>query len=492
MKTVEILYQAFRVRYSLNQLQQLLDRGCRIALLGPGNAVETLKGFLGDPVTPMGGGDPTEDLIELSWELGEEDLKELRTCDACLVFFPEGPPEVDLLQELAGKIPIHVKTLWMCHTDQPKGGTYHEKDLTLPTIQALPKEKARQRFLKLLVVGLPQVVVILARNWTNVRTVFCKTLTRRTALRNGVRAGLSSLPLRNVPVVGPVLAMLATSAETMMLTSSQLRLSFVIAAAHNRPLDFFDRISELWPIVGTAYGFRGVSRTLVKMLPNVGAGLKASIAFTGTYAIGEACRRYYEYGQPTSDEVRRELIRRSHEDGAKEAQRLLRKIWAGQSLEEIEEEEEGAELVDLVDELPDLPAEIDPEDEANAALEPTVEMDAVVVKDEPKVKEEPKAKDEPKAKAEPKDSSEKPAEAKKVEPSEKKAKPDKGDSSDKKEKSDAPESADSSTASKSKSKSKTKARSKSKRKSGRKKSSSKSENAKKKSSSKSRSKKKSE
>ena len=101
--------------------------------------------------------------------------------------------------------------------------------------------------------------------------------------------------------------MLATSAETMMLTSSQLRLSFVIAAAHNRPLDFFDRISELWPIIGSAFGFRGVSRALVKRLPHFTPGLKAGIAFSGTYGIGEACRLYYEHGQPDSEEVRREL-----------------------------------------------------------------------------------------------------------------------------------------------------------------------------------------
>lgn len=407
MKTLEILYQAFRVRYSLNQLQQILDRGCRVALMGPGDAVEILRSFLGDSVPNLGGGDPSEDLVDLPWELSDNDRKELSTCDACLVLFPEGPPEVDTLQELAGKIPIHVKTLWMCHSDQPKSGTYHEKDLTLPTVQALPQGKEKQRFLKLLVVGLPQVVVILARNWTNVRGVFCKTLTRRTALRNGVRSGLSSLPLRSVPVIGPVLAMLATSAETMMLTSSQLRLSFVIAAAHNRPLDFFDRIAELWPIVGSAYGFRGVSRTLVKMLPTAKAGLKASIAFSGTYAIGEASRRYYEYGQPTSDEVRREIVRRSHEDGAKEAQRLLRKIWSGQSIEEIEDEEDGAELIDVVDKLtqaktdevlPEPPKELDPDDEDNAALEPTVEMDAIVVEDDaPPSKAEP-SKDEGKSK----------------------------------------------------------------------------------------------
>lgn len=393
MKTLEILYQAFRVRYSLNQLQQLLDRGCRVALLGPGDAVDILKGYLGDPVTTIGGGDPAEDLIELSWELTEEEQTELRTCDACLILFPEGPPEVDELSELAEKIPIHVKSLWICLTEHEKGGVYHENDLTLPTIQALSKQKAKKRFLKLLFLRLPQIVIILARNWTDVRSTYCKTLTRRTALRNGIRSSISSLPLRNLPVVGPVLSMLATSAELMLLTSSQLRLSFVIAAAHNRPLDFFDRISELWPIIGSAFGFRGASRFLVKRLPKVGPALRPVIAFGGTYAIGEASRLYYEHGRPTSDEVRRELVRRAHEDGAKEAQRLLRRVLAGQSLEEIEDEEDGDEVLEAVEKL--TQAREQESTEKEEALEPTVEMEAIEVEEESEPKKEPEKKPEP-------------------------------------------------------------------------------------------------
>lgn len=413
MKTVEILYQAFKVRYSLNQLQALLDRGCRVALLGPDEATDILRRFFGDPVPNLNGEDPSADLVSLSWELTESDQKELSTCDACLVLYPDGPPETDELREVAGKVPIHVKTLWMCLSDSPKSGTFHEKDLTLPTVQALPKAKAQERFIKLLIVGLPQIVVILARNWTNLRTQFCKTLTRRTALRNGVRSGVSSLPLRSVPIVGQWLAMLATSAEMMILTASQLRLSFIIAAAHNRPLDFFDRISELWPIVGSAYGLRGMSRQLVKRMPKFAPGLKASIAFSGTYAIGEACRLYYEYGQPTSDEVRRELLRRSHEEGAREAQRLFRRVLAGQPLEDLDiDEEEGAELEEVVDSLTRMkeadppPRELDDEPEIDESMEPTVEMDAVpaapekpdVASPEPVTKEEVA---EPKAAAAP-------------------------------------------------------------------------------------------
>lgn len=410
MNTLEILYQAFRVRYSLNQLQQILDRGCRLALLAPEGAASTVRDFLGEPIVGLDEEHPDDDLIVISWSLEESDIKELRTCDACVVYFPEGPPDVETLEELASKIPLHVKTLWICEAGEDQAKAYHEKDLTLPTVRALPTAEPGPYFLRLLLASLPQISLVLARDWTLLRETFCKVLTRRTALRNGVRSGISSLPLRSVPGIGPVLAMLATSAETMMLTSSQLRLSFVIAAVHGRPLDFFDRISELWPIVGGAFGFRGVSRALVKLLPGgFRPGTKASIAFAGTFAVGEASRLFYHLGQPDSDEVRRELLRRSHETGAKEAQLLFRRILAGQSIDEVGVG--GTEVIDLVEGLTTAEqvladpvvggalaeardheeqllreavaqemaqhSEIDDEEPSSPALEPTVEMDAV-------------------------------------------------------------------------------------------------------------------
>jgi hypothetical protein len=353
MNTLEILYQAFRVRYSLNQLQQILDRGCRLGVLAPEGGAATVRGFLGEPILGIDDRQPGEDLIELKWELDDASIKELRTCDACVVYFPEGPPEVEMLEQLAARIPLHVKTLWICESDDHQAKAFHERDLTLPTVRALPTAQPGPHFLRLLLASLPQISLVLARDWTLLRELFCQTLTRRTALRNGVRAGISSLPLSSVPVIGPALALLATSAETMMLTSSQLRLSFVIAAVHGRPLDFFDRISELWPIVGGAFGFRGMSRYLVKLLPGgFRPGTKAGIAFAGTIAVGEASRLFYHMGQPSSDEVRRELLRRSHEEGAKEAQLLFRRILAGQSIDEVGIG--GTEVIELVEGLTDL------------------------------------------------------------------------------------------------------------------------------------------
>lgn len=353
MNTLEILYQAFRVRYSLNQLQQLLDRGCRLAILALPEGAQQIRQFLGDPIPALGDGEASEQLIELPYELDEAALKELRTCDAAVVYFSLGSPTKEVLEALACQIPLSVKTMWICSGEDGAEATLFDKDMTVPTVHRLPVQAPEDYFLRILLASLPDVSLVLARDWTRLRDFFCRTLTRRTALRNGVRAGVSALPLRSVPGIGPILAMLATSAETLVLTSSQLRLSFIIAAVHGRPLDFFDRMTELWPIVGGGFGLRSLSRKLVRALPGgFRPGTKASIAFAGTIAIGEASRLFYHLGQPTSDEVRRELLRRSHEEGAKEAQLLFRRILAGQSIED--EPVLGRDAIDLVDDLTSL------------------------------------------------------------------------------------------------------------------------------------------
>ena len=47
-------------------------------------------------------------------------------------------------------------------------------------------------------------------------------------------------------------------------------------------------------VVGAGFGFRAVARELLDFVPVAGWALKASVAFAGTKAIGEAAVRYFE------------------------------------------------------------------------------------------------------------------------------------------------------------------------------------------------------
>src|SRR5436309_1581183 len=70
------------------------------------------------------------------------------------------------------------------------------------------------------------------------------------------------------------------------------------------------RLREIMPVVGTALGWRALARVLMRELAGFipsGAGLaiRASIAYTGTFAAGRAAVFYYSVGRhPTRIEMR--------------------------------------------------------------------------------------------------------------------------------------------------------------------------------------------
>jgi uncharacterized protein (DUF697 family) len=73
----------------------------------------------------------------------------------------------------------------------------------------------------------------------------------------------------------------------------QIRLVLRIAIAYGQTVDA-NRAVELLGVVGVGFGFRAVAREALDFVPVAGWALKGAIAYTGTKAIGEAARRYFE------------------------------------------------------------------------------------------------------------------------------------------------------------------------------------------------------
>lgn len=307
MNTFEILYQAFRARYSLTRIQDVLDRGFKLALIGWEGLPEKLEGYLGEPQERLEGSSPTEELVKVTLPFGEDAREQLEGCDAALVLLGEKVPEPDELRAMADKIPIEVPCLWLVEGESPE----HSDDLTLPQLLSLPADNQSAAVCAYLMKAFPEVSLMLARDFGSFRRLYSRRLIHKTAARNAIIATCSNLPVKSVPVVGWALSLLAVTGEILVLTASQLRLCLLVAALHGRPLDFFDRVGELWPVVGSAFGWRAVARELVGFVPVAGWAMKASIAYAGTWMVGEASRLYYEMGNPTDDEVRRELHRKA-------------------------------------------------------------------------------------------------------------------------------------------------------------------------------------
>ena len=110
-----------------------------------------------------------------------------------------------------------------------------------------------------------------------IRAAVCSRLIAMFARRNAIVAGAVFVPGVDMP----------------LLTLNQVRLVLRIAVAYGETIDN-QRALELLGVVGAGFGFRAVARELLDLVPVAGWAVKASIAYGGTKAVGEAAVRYFE------------------------------------------------------------------------------------------------------------------------------------------------------------------------------------------------------
>jgi uncharacterized protein (DUF697 family) len=117
----------------------------------------------------------------------------------------------------------------------------------------------------------------LAARLPAIRAAVCSQLIAMFAKRNAIVAGAVFVPGVDMP----------------LLTLNQVRLVLRIAVAYGETIDN-QRALELLGVVGAGFGFRAVARELLDVVPVAGWAVKASIAYGGTKAVGEAAVRYFE------------------------------------------------------------------------------------------------------------------------------------------------------------------------------------------------------
>jgi uncharacterized protein (DUF697 family) len=167
----------------------------------------------------------------------------------------------------------------------------------------------------------PEHTLALGRRFPAFRPSVVERLILETSRVNAQFAFLSDLPA-NLPLVG---GLAGDVADLAVLTKNQALLVFKLAGVHGR--DVQDRVSlalEIAPVIGGAFVWRTLARSLLGLLPTVIGGLpKAVVAYGGTYAVGEMARYYYSTGRRPPPE----LVARFQAEGARlanEAANLLR------------------------------------------------------------------------------------------------------------------------------------------------------------------------
>lgn len=84
-------------------------------------------------------------------------------------------------------------------------------------------------------------------------------------------------------------------ADMPIMTLNQAKMLLQIAAAYGQPLSV-ERIKELAAVVGGAFLFRNIARSVAGVVPVLGWAVKGAVGFAGTEAMGRAAIEYFEAG----------------------------------------------------------------------------------------------------------------------------------------------------------------------------------------------------
>ena len=101
-------------------------------------------------------------------------------------------------------------------------------------------------------------------------------------------------------------------------------MAFLIAAASDREVGYMQQKSEIATVIGSAFGWRALSRQVIGKIP-FGGGLigKAAVAYAGTRVLGLSLDHLYSIGFTYTREERDRLYADAFRQGKKVAQQIL-------------------------------------------------------------------------------------------------------------------------------------------------------------------------
>jgi uncharacterized protein (DUF697 family) len=160
----------------------------------------------------------------------------------------------------------------------------------------------------------PDWLLALGRHLPGLRPRVAERIIQNFSKVNAEYALVSAVP-QAVPGLAPLFPV-AVPMDIVILTKNQVMMVLRLAAAFGRTPEPRARLREIGPVIGTAFGWRALARELAGLVPGgVGIALKATIAYTGTFATGRAAVFYYQMGRPPTRiemrGIRREGTRRA-------------------------------------------------------------------------------------------------------------------------------------------------------------------------------------
>ncbi len=322
---VKALWDIFSTVFSMSDIKQELTREIRIALCGNSPKIQELQSLFNTLRTEEENEGRQEQKEEVSpheplalpervrlcaWPPDEEDIKFIEKCNiAIFIIKAEGislhglHPHAESWAENKPK-----RFLWLIDgvmdEMQREEITDRFEEIAVSELHWINEEWGS--ITRLILKKVSDRGLAYARAFLFLRDDETKKLISQTARENSYIAFSSSLPT-NIPIIGIIIGLIAVAGETLIITASQIRMCLRIAGIYGFNVDFTERMTELWPILAGAFGWRTLARGLAGFIPGGGPIIKTSIAYAGTMVAGHAALWFYRDGKKLTREEMREL-----------------------------------------------------------------------------------------------------------------------------------------------------------------------------------------
>ena len=172
----------------------------------------------------------------------------------------------------------------------------------------------------------PELELSLSRHLQPFREPVVKAIIQRISRENALFSLATALP-DIVPIISLPWALGEFASDTAFLTTNQVRMAFMIAAASDHPVGYGEQKAELGSILAGAFGFRALARELVAKIP-FGGGLlpKAGIAYAGTRVVGLSMDRLYKTGYGLSQDERKVAYEEAYDKGKEFGSQILKRL----------------------------------------------------------------------------------------------------------------------------------------------------------------------
>ena len=168
------------------------------------------------------------------------------------------------------------------------------------------------------------LALALARQFPGFRRPVVDRLIHTVARENALFAMATALPDVIPNLMELPWAFGEWASDTAFITTNQVRMAFLIAAACGKDVGFGRQKLEILTIGAGAFGWRAIARELVGKIP-LGGGLipKGAIAYAGTYVMGKGLERIHAGRAPLNRIERRAAYRHALESGKSVVSSLL-------------------------------------------------------------------------------------------------------------------------------------------------------------------------